>query len=125
MRKKIGVGFLVVVFLGLFDPTLGQVFLLSIFCTAGIALVVWIPLLWLIGAVVLKVLNVIRSEKNGAVGASEPKASVSQEQVAIERYVDRAQFYGLSRDKILSELRNGGWSDAEIQAAYGAGITRA
>ncbi len=111
---------------------------ISIMCTGGIALVVWVPLAIVIvgamialGSVVLGLLvwcfrggsNERRKEEN----ASESRESVptppvkepDREQIAIERYIDRAKFYGLSREQILSALRNGGWSDAEIQMAYG------
>ena len=123
MIKKIGVGLLAVVIIGLLKPMIGGLILLSIVCTAGISLVVWIPLLWLIGSVVLGVI------KSGWSPPSQPgkKEEIVSEQtgpflrehLAIERYIDRAQFYGLTREKILSELKNGGWSDVEIQAAYG------
>ena len=120
MMKEIGAGFLVVVVIGLCNLTFGGFILLSIVCTAGIALVVWIPLFGLICAVVLKVLNVIRSEKKEtAMDFRAPAEPLTREQFGIERYIDRAKACGDSREHIESALRNGGWSDAEIQAAYG------
>jgi len=97
--------------------------LMSIICTAGLGLVVWIPLLHLIGSKALTVVGAIaamfsdtgRKEE----GAPEQKGSMLREQMAIERYIERANVYGLSREQILSALKSGGWSDAEIQAAYG------
>ncbi len=97
--------------------------LMSIICTAGIGLVVWIPLLYLIGSISLAVIRAISAmfSESGRKeeGAPEQKGAMLKEQMAIEQYINRAKFYGLSHEQILSALKNGGWSDVEIQAAYG------
>lgn len=100
--------------------------LMSIMCTLGIALVVWIPLLYVIGLIALACVSGIRAmvamfseTERKEEGAPEQKGTLLKERMAIEQYIDRAKFYGLSHEQILSALKNGGWSDAEIQAAYG------
>lgn len=107
---------------GNFQSLLGLA-LMSITCTAGIGLVVWIPLCDIIGSLSLAVIRATAAMFSDSgrkeEGAPEQKGAMLKEQMAIEQYIDRAKFYGLSNEQILSALKNGGWSDVEIQAAYG------
>ena len=124
--KAVGAGLLVVAIGASLSGTLQSLLsfaFISIICTLGIAFFVWILLLYLIGSMALASIGAIaamlseRGKKEES--ASEHKESVLREQIAIERYIDRSKSYGLSHEQILSALKNVGWSDAAIQAAYG------
>ena len=111
---------------------LGLVALLvmSVMCTGGIALVVWIPVLMVVGSAVITgsvgigslIAAVSRTNGEKEESVSESKEAIPtpiyKGQIAIERYIERAKSYGLGHAKILSALKNSGWSDAEIQKAY-------
>lgn len=101
---KTGIGFLILVAVFLFFNGL-QFFILSIVCTLGISLVVWIPLAFFIGTLVCMLFGI------------EKKGSVSKEQQALRDYVSRAKNIGLSSEEIKKALKEKGWSEDEITAA--------
>lgn len=101
--QKTGVGFLILVVAFLFFKGL-QFFILSIICTLGISLVVWIPLAFFIGTLVCMLLGI------------EKKGPVSKEQQALRDYVSRAKNSGLSSEEIKKALKDKGWSEDEITA---------
>lgn len=102
--QKTGVGFLILAVVFLFFNGL-QFFILSIVCTLGISLVVWIPLAFFIGTVVFMLFGGIE------------KGSISKEQQALRDYVNRAKNSGLSSEEIKKALKDKGWSEEEITAA--------
>lgn len=101
---KIGIGFFILTVVFAFLKGL-QFFILSIVCTLGISLVVWVPLAFFIGTLVCMLFGI---EKNG---------SVSKEQQALRDYVIRAKNSGLSSEEIKKALKDKGWSEDEIIAA--------
>lgn len=101
---KTGVGFLVLVLILLLFNGL-PFFILSIVCTIGISLVVWIPLAFFIGTLVFMLPGI--KEKN----------PISREQQALRDYVSRAKNSGLSSEEIKKALKDKGWSEDEITAA--------
>jgi len=101
---KTAIGFLILVAIFLLFKGL-PFFILSIVCTLGISLVVWIPLAFFIGTWVCMLLGI------------EKKGSVSKEQQALRDYVSRAKNSGLSSEEIKKALKDKGWSEDEITAA--------
>ncbi len=101
---KTGIGFLILIVVFLFFKGL-PFFLLTIVCTLGISLVVWIPLAFFIGTLVCMLFGI------------EKKGAVSKEQQALKDYVSRAKNSGLSSEEIKKALKDKGWSEDEITAA--------
>lgn len=112
----------------------------SVICTAGIALVLWIPLCIGVGKVGLMVAQAI-ARGVGASNADRPLSNTlpatrqpSTRQVgitnkltqtveannrsAIETYIRRARRMDYNDDQIFNSLRNQGWTEAEIHQAY-------
>lgn len=103
--------------------------IISIVCTMGVSLVVWIPAVYGIGWVTLAFVGAVaarvpeggqpqpeRSEQNENRPAPAQPGRGWKEQSAIEQYLARAKIYGLSDEQTATALKAGGWSDAEIQA---------
>lgn len=84
-----------------------QFFIMSIVCTAGVSLVVWIPCAFVIGVLIFVWLGI------------EEKTPLSKEQRALRDYVSRAKNSGLSSEEIKKALKDKGWSEDEITAAGG------
>jgi hypothetical protein len=123
------------------DP--GQALLLiaiSVICTAGISLVIWIPLAYFVGWGVLALFARITgktidfdsttppAEGEPAQVQSENIAALSQQlnkepgltndQQAIASYIRKALEKGLGHDKIIENLRNNGWSTDSIRWGF-------
>jgi hypothetical protein len=101
---KIGIGFFILIVVFSFFKGL-PFFILSIVCTLGISLVVWVPLAFFIGTLACKLFGI------------EKKGPVSKEQQALRDYVSRAKNSGLSSEEIKKALKDKGWSEDEIAAA--------
>lgn len=108
----------------------------SIVCTAGIGLVLWIPLCIGVGAIAVattrwavSTLGLSAPEQSPRLGAStstaQPAVNLStltqanpQNQIALEDYVRRALLLEHSYEQIASTLKFRGWSEDEIHQAY-------
>jgi hypothetical protein len=99
-----------------------MVLLISIVCTAGIGLVVWIPLWWGVGWLTLTVSGRFwgpgdeggDSPRPAAPGGAEPASS---EELSLVQFLKQAQARGVSRETIDHALTGAGWSEAEILKA--------
>ncbi|MEM8640829.1 MAG: hypothetical protein AAGG51_18730 [Cyanobacteria bacterium P01_G01_bin.54] len=99
--------------------------LVSIVCTLGISLLIWIPLCWLAGMLVLGIfagtvkligLNAAqRSAEKVLQPAITNRATIQQQSLA--NYIRKAQAKGFSESQIQSRLRQEGWSAEEIEGA--------
>jgi len=129
--KRIGIGFLVslviAALVGTYEGFVGAdlsvlegigvsyaFVVTSIICTAGISLVVWLPVWWVLGAITLSLL-----ERNGANAIEILKTPrlghVSQ---AVIKFIQKEIAHGaLSRDEINNRLLEMGWSDDTIKQA--------
>lgn len=118
-RKETAVGFLVLfAIFASFGGGNGIVVLIgSIICTAGIALVIWGPLAFLIGAVIFKLIDLLGKKEEVAEVESQ-KPVLTKEQQAIVNYIDRAIESGLSYERITSALKAQGWTEDEIKEAF-------
>jgi hypothetical protein len=111
----------------------------SVVCTAGIGLVVWIPLSLVVGWAALTLAKEIAntagiSNRDGAVrnAAERTDASVRQqatrtaqdttpqERIALDEYIRRAVRLGHTYERILATLTEQGWQEAEIHQAFQA-----
>jgi hypothetical protein len=111
----------------------------SVVCTAGIGLVVWIPLSLAVGWAALTLAREIAnttgiSNRDGAVrnAAERTEASIRQqviartvsqdttpqEQIALDEYIRRAVRLGHTYERILTTLTEQGWKEAEIHQAF-------
>ncbi len=89
---------------------------LSIVCTLGISLVVWLPIWFVLGWIVLAI-----SEAAGLTGASKKPPGIATQQdrdlIAVIDYLGKAEASGLSDEQITRELEAAGWSVAMIDEA--------
>lgn len=102
----------------------GGLVLMSIICTAGLSLLIWIPVLTGMGMVTILLLGLIfpamrampgdgpRSATSGAPSSGSGRAGIS-------RYIERMQGAGMPDEVILERLKRAGWSEKEIGSASG------
>jgi hypothetical protein len=98
---------------------------MSVVCTAGISLVIWIPLWWFVGWVIIKIFEsltgrTVGGEATGDAVYSTPTGQsvpVSSDQKSLIDYIEKASRNGLSETQITSRLKAQGWKDEEIQQA--------
>lgn len=117
------------------DPEVAaMIVFLSCCFTAGLALVVWIPLCWFLGTATLNIIGVFvdlgtrrpmpakRSPPGRYKPAGKKKPAAKRRPVgwdmrALAKYMRRAAARGMSHDQITAQVRLNGWSDADIQRA--------
>ncbi|MBD2067075.1 hypothetical protein H6F93_05955 [Leptolyngbya sp. FACHB-671] len=150
--KSFAVGFpLVFLCLAAFTGGLSNAFWLlaaSVVCTAGIGLIIWIPLSLVTGWAALTLAKEIAnttgiSSRDGAVrnAAERTEASIRQqamrsssphgvvartvsqnttpqERIALDEYIRRAVRLGHPYERILATLTEQGWKEAEIHQAF-------
>jgi hypothetical protein len=112
----------------------------SIICTAGISLIIWLPVcygigfsaLWLAGQVVKLFHTPEDSSRRPqptehretvnlqVLNQRIQQSSQQHNQQALEEYIQRAIAYGYTEQKIIENLTQHGWSESEIQQAYAA-----
>ena len=92
-------------------------FFLSIICTLGISLVIWLPAFYFAGWATLGIGKAITKRLGGKVAETplSKRAVLSGEEVALTRYIRQVEARGMSHDEITRRLRRGGWSDEMIQ----------
>ncbi|NJL10141.1 MAG: hypothetical protein HC908_08160 [Calothrix sp. SM1_7_51] len=106
-----------------------QILSLSIVCTAGISLLLWIPLWWFVGWLLIKIYESITGRIVGENATSEgmfalsnqqpnqQRIALNSDQISLVNYIEKATRQGLSETQIYSRLRAQGWGDEEIQQA--------
>lgn len=115
------VGFFVIfIFLSIFAGLSTAVMLigLSIICTFGISLVLWIPLSFAVGSITVSVYNAVNQSKKTDLGQST-RSTISNDQKAITDYIKQSKSKGISDDNIFSLLRSNGWAENAIHEAFG------
>lgn len=91
--------------------------LLSIICTAGVSLVLWIPLSYGVGSLVVSLYqSMSKSKKTDGAG---PKSSLTNEQKAITDYIKQSKSKGVEDNNIFSLLKANGWAENAIHEAFG------
>ncbi|MFA6295505.1 MAG: hypothetical protein WC666_03745 [Candidatus Paceibacterota bacterium] len=102
----------------------------SIFCTAGITAVVWLPGLWLLGTVVTKTLGLFFGKKTQPLSTGTNTQSVgstpsSNSELAIIGYIVSSRNLGTINDTIIrANLKSGGWNDVDIDSAFKKSVPR-
>jgi len=100
---------------------------ISIICTAGISLVIWLPLLWLLGETVLKIIGLFFRKKPKQLSESITGQSVgkslstpsSNNELAIIGYIVSSRNTGTMTDVAIKlNLKSGGWNDKDIEEAF-------
>lgn len=101
---------------------LGGLVLMSIVCTAGLSLLIWIPVLTGMGMVTIMLLGLIfpamrakpgDGSRSGASGTLSGGSSLAN----VSRYVERMQGAGVPDEMILARLKRAGWSGEEVGRA--------
>ncbi|MBP0021599.1 MAG: hypothetical protein J7647_29100 [Cyanobacteria bacterium SBLK] len=95
-----------------------SILIFSILCTAGVSLVMWIPLWWLVGWITFAIFRAIvksPTDSNSSGDTSAPTKDPNQQ--ALLNYIKLAKSKGFSDSQISTRLRVEGWSDAEIADA--------
>lgn len=108
-----GVVFLMLTVVGLFNDVsvFGGIFLLgvSIVCTLGLSLILWVPLWWLTGWIILTVF--LRAE-------SPPKDAVPKRVNPLITYIQQARSRGYSDEQIQRRLLQEGWTADDVETAF-------
>lgn len=95
---------------------------MSIISTAGLSLLIWIPVLTGMGMVTLALLGLVfpamrakpgEGSRSGASGTLSSGSSLSN----VSRYVERIQGAGVPDEMILARLMRAGWSKDELTQA--------
>lgn len=101
-------------------------YLLSIICTLGIGLVVWIPLWYVTGYAVIIVVNLLLGVFGYSLGSlisrrirkTPHNQSLSRDQLALTNYIQKARQKGLDDAQILSNLKQNGWNSQSVTAVF-------
>lgn len=102
------------------DPfTTWTLIVASIICTLGISLIMWVPLWWLIGWVVLAIFELLRERIQPTSDAQlQTTPAVSRDAIALSAYIRRSRQAGASDSQITTRLKEQGWTEAEITQAF-------
>ena len=116
--NKVGIGFMVTFLLLCINGIDNAIIILgeSIICTAGISLVMWVPLWWLVGWIILAIYNAIAKPSQGE-GDRPVAAKKDANQQALVNYMKLAKSKGFSDTQISTRLRVEGWGNEEITEA--------
>jgi hypothetical protein len=101
---------------------------ISIICTAGVTLAIWIPALLLLGTIANKIFSFFFNQRRHQLLEKSMDKTVenatninnfSNNEAAIIKYIiDSRQTNIMSDEVIRSNLKNSGWSDDEIGGAF-------
>ena len=116
------------VFAGVADTasSLIMAFTISVICTLGLSLFIWIPFFWIVGFIALEIFGLFGrvSANGGHAGAGQgagdrPVAlSVRTDTQAMVSYINQSRVHGASDQQIATRLRSKGWTDGEINHAF-------
>lgn len=116
---RTGVGFLAIL-LGAAVTGQGQGFLtlffLSVICTGGVGLVIWIPACYAIG--LLLTFWFLPFDSTSPQDKTRRYLQLTKDQVALASYVKRCQTRGQPTDDILRSLANSNWTTGQIAEAF-------
>ena len=91
---------------------------ISIVCTAGIGLVFWIPVWWLVGMLTLDVVVRLASGKPAPQPKPNPTKLAARDYGALQAFIAKAIAMGMDADEITQLLQKNGWPKADIESAY-------
>ena len=106
----------------------GLLIMASIICTAGLGGLVWFPCSWLVGFLVLYLINSIRRKSflpepvveslEEPVNKTTPIPVVSNDVLAISQYILKSRKRNASDSQITNRLKQTGWTAKEIELAF-------
>jgi hypothetical protein len=101
----------------------GTLLLLSVICTFGLSLIIWLPIFWIVGYVTLTIADLINQRRNRGSShtglESIPSSqSIDSNAIALSSYIQRSRLQGASDTQIITRLQDKGWTEAEIQHAF-------
>src|SRR3989344_6636765 len=115
---KIVVGFVSTFFLiSIFGggvQTAYQLYAFSIICTAGISLLLWVPLWFGVGSLVVASVTAMRQSIKGKTPEAEQKSKLTNDQKALTDYIHQSRSKGVNDDNIFSLLKSNGWEENAI-----------
>ncbi len=86
--------------------------LMTVICTLGATLLLWLPVFWLIGFVILSIFKIFSSEDKPS------EKPLDKNQMVFIQYIQKERAAGVSDQQIALALKNVGWTDSDIQAAF-------
>lgn len=92
----------------------------SIICTAGISLLIWIPLCWSVGWLVFEISSLLfgQARMRRVFRVATVDASPAQSDLlSLVDYIQKCHHKGWGDDKITNILRAQGWENQEIEEA--------
>lgn len=99
---------------------LWQLFVMSVICTAGLGLLIWLPLCWFLGEVTLWLLGLVTSlvgRGPTAPGRENARLQPSNKSLTnLASYVQRMREAGVPNEPLRERLRRAGWDDPTIAA---------
>ncbi len=94
----------------------------SIICTAGIGLVVWIPLSYGVGSLIVAIYQSISNNSKSSGGiessTSSQTTNLTNDQRAIINYILLARGRGFKDDDTFTNLKVNGWSEQMIRECF-------
>jgi hypothetical protein len=92
--------------------------LLSIICTAGMSLVVWIPIWWGVGWIIMALIGLISGTgKNNVAKSDSNRLPITTSDQVVAQFITRARACGLDSAEIQRRLVEAGWTDNAIRSA--------
>lgn len=100
-----------------------QFFTISVICTAGISLIIWVPLLMLLGTTVVAISNLITGNKQtklstDIVSKTTMNPPSSNNELALIGYIVSSRNSKMDDTTIRSNLKSGGWTNQDIDSAF-------
>jgi hypothetical protein len=89
------------------------ILLISIVCTAGVGLAIWIPAGYLVGSLVFSAARLFSKNLN-----QEDQPKLNRDDAALTNYIKTAKKSGLNTNEISSRLKEKGWTEEKISAAF-------
>jgi hypothetical protein len=101
----------------------------SIICTAGISLILWLPIWYGVGYLTVALFRLLVRAFGGqssspqqplaqAAPAGEQEKALSRDQIALTNYIKKAKAKGLNRESISKALQTNGWTADSINQGF-------
>jgi len=101
----------------------------SVICTAGISLILWLPIWYGVGYLMVALFRLLVRAFGGqssspqqplaqAAPTGEQGQALSRDQLAITNYIKKAKAKGLNRESISKTLQTNGWTADSINKGF-------
>ncbi len=107
---KMTIGIVVLGLIAMVNQDFAGFLVISIGCTFGAGLLIWLPIARIIGSVVLSIFN--PSADKGGVASLTPG---QQQFAALNTFYTNAKAKGLSTEEIRQQLIEAGWNEGQIR----------